>query len=133
MKKIIASVCTLAAIGFAVALANADENTPSAGTTASTDTTTTQTDSSGNKMSSTSKWKNVKTCTDSDGITYYRGKQGYENCTAQMKKPSKKSDQMSGTEGVDTNRGVDANTPSDSNMSSSGSSDSMSHSPDSSK
>jgi hypothetical protein len=50
-----------------------------------------------------SKWKDSKTCTDVDGVTYYRGKKGYEHCvTASAAKKNAKKDQMSGTAGNDT-------------------------------
>jgi hypothetical protein len=131
MKKIIASACAVMAVSLASVLAHADDSmTPSNNNdsmhsdsavtppaSATTESTVSKTDSMGNKMTSTSKWKNMKTCTDTDGITYYRGKKGYDNCLAQMKKSSKK-DQMSGVSGTDT--GTNSNMNSDSgNMSSS--------------
>ena len=105
MKKIIASFCAMSALGFAVALANADDNAMSApqapsaqaAPAATTESTTAQTDENGNRVSSTSKWKNMKSCTDAEGITYYRGKKGYESCATAMKKSVKKSEQMGGT------------------------------------
>jgi hypothetical protein len=46
------------------------------------------------------KWKDSKTCTDSDGVTYYRGKKGYDHCvTSAAARKGAKKDQMGGTVG----------------------------------
>jgi len=109
MKKIITFACAVTAISFSAVLAHADDSTSNSGDASlhstapvTTESTTQTTDETGNKMTSTSKWKNMKTCTDSDGVTYYRGKKGYSSCVTAMKKNSAKKDQMSGVSGSDT-------------------------------
>lgn len=54
---------------------------------------------------SETQWKDSKTCTDAEGVTYYRGKKGYEHCvTAAAAKKNAKKDQMSGTAGNDSTK-----------------------------
>lgn len=98
MRRLIAIVSGICAIGFAVALANTSDNTD----TSQSQTTTTTTSS-------------AKTCTDDNGVTYYRGHSGFDTCMSQMKKSNQ--NQMSGT--VDQG---DANTNSNANDSNSGTS-----------
>ncbi len=86
MKKLIATISGISAIGFAVALANTSNietqaNSDASGTdSAQTTTTTTST---------------TKTCTDDNGVTYYKGHTGFDDCITEMK--NSRSAQMSGT------------------------------------
>jgi hypothetical protein len=112
MKKIIATACVSAIFGFVVALANAEDTTSASDTSDSSmsqqagqaanpnDSSAPFSHESSTTTTTTSKWKDTKTCTDSDGVTYYRGKKGYKHCvTAQAAKKNAKKEQMSGTVG----------------------------------
>jgi hypothetical protein len=159
MKKFIAATSAFMVIGFAVALANADDmsntttkdskttteqqpgtmgsgssdttgntgsiNSGDTSTESSKSTTTTSKSSAGTMGSGSSdtansnmgssdtgsstsamntssdKWKHAKTCTDSNGTTFYKGKKGFDRCVSQMKKAEKNRDQMGGTAGGD--------------------------------
>jgi hypothetical protein len=58
------------------------------------------------KTTESTKWKNAKTCTDAEGVTYHRGKKGFDNCVAQMKRAHKKDEQMGGTTGAESSQGM---------------------------
>jgi hypothetical protein len=71
-------------------------------TTSSTTTTTKKND----------KWSSAKKCTDENGVTYYKGKTGFQSCVNKMKK----QEQMGGTSPSDsTSKSTESNTTSHSN------------------
>lgn len=86
MRKLIAILSGVSAIGFAVALANTNPNTdPQAGN-----------DSSGSQSaSSTTTTTTTKTCTDDNGVTYYRGHTGFDDCMVEQSNAA--AGQMAGT------------------------------------
>jgi len=116
MKKLIILTSLCLSAGFAIALANAQDNTSSqeSGSTMSRDSSTTgssdmssqpgstaQSDRSEHKdmdSSQSLEAKNMKTCTDENGMTYRKGQPGFKDCMKTMHK-SKSPDSMSGEAG----------------------------------
>jgi hypothetical protein len=125
MKRLIAVISAVAAIGFAVALANtSDVNTSSSGTsdvheqsagihggdlsgtpgdmsgtaggTTSDTTGTTPGTTTKGATTSSDRWSTARTCTDENGVTFYKGRTGFDGCVSKMRKMEKK-DQMGGT------------------------------------
>lgn len=96
MRKIIASISALMAIGFAVALANAeDTNSMQQPGTLGNDSGSVTSEASKNlDEAAQSTDKMTKTCTDSNGVTYHPGKKGFDHCVSQLKKAEKSNEQM---------------------------------------
>jgi hypothetical protein len=114
-------------VGFAIALANANDNMSSttqqpgtSGSTTSESTTKTESNTSGAMGSDTTgagtmgnttgsatgsttgtvDWKSMKSCTDQNGVTYRKNEKGFKECINWMKKNHKGD--MSGTMGTDS-------------------------------
>src|SRR5579885_1754192 len=122
MRKLIAILSVISALGFAAALAatndtsnsnpsdqgqsasdmsgTAGENTSAGNPSASNPSDTTSQEKSSDQSSTTSstskksdKWSKAKKCTDENGVTYYKGKTGFQACVDKMRK----HEQMGGT------------------------------------
>ena len=109
MKKLVTLVSITFCIGFAIALANAEDTSAPkdsgtealAAEQAGTAAPLASADSAKSESKETTKTtkteaKNSKSCTNDSGTTLYRGDKGFKQCLQAMKK-GKHSEQMSGT------------------------------------
>ena len=123
MKKLIAIASSSLAIGFAVAIANAEDTSSrsssttihqQAGSTGSkgqgpSDTIDSAPDhsdsavapSAGTAANGSDSWKTTKSCVDKAGTTFFRGQKGFNDCQSWARKQSR--DQMGGTVGEPVN------------------------------
>lgn len=128
MKRLIAIVSTGMAIGFAIALANAQDSSMSGSDTMSspgvsqqqpgtagnmdtgsadtskdmstaTETMTKETKTKkSEKTAKTDYWKSAKSCTDDQGVSHRRGTKAFKSCVEKKRQ----QEQMGGTMGSDT-------------------------------
>jgi hypothetical protein len=133
MRKLIAVLSIVSALGFAVALAGTNDpssQNPSQDTSASSGNMQGSSEMSGTAESPSSdtskmqeqtqpsetskkptkdKWSSAKSCTDDSGVTYQKGKTGFQACVDKMRKAEK--EQMGGTTPSDSmnKKGSDTN------------------------